>query len=169
MFKFFIGILAIFICQHIGHYAAAAAEDIGPEIGPEIEMVTCLGIDGDVKFEVQVDRTKPSFPIALAMRVSDPNVSEERQEIAFFDAQDGMLSTNGNEFVGHVSDFHPLTSRRGERIGGTVLGALKQVALEVEIDFTQEPGPRKRHAAMATYLKKNGEELVQDLDCRRQK
>jgi hypothetical protein len=168
MFRLFIVTFAFFIC-HIGPYAAAAAEDIGQGIEQNIEIVTCLGTDGDVKFEVQLDRTRAKFPIALAMRVSDPNVSVERQEIAFFDAQDGMLSTNGTEFIGYVSDFHPLTGRRGERIGGTVLGALKEVSLEVDVDFTQEPGLRKRHAAVATYLKKNGEELVQDLDCRRQK
>ncbi|MBN8539380.1 MAG: hypothetical protein J0L82_03255 [Deltaproteobacteria bacterium] len=159
MFRLLIGILSLYICQHLGQYAAAQ----------DIETVTCLGTDGDVKFEVQIDRTRALVPIALAMRVSDPNVSLERQEIAFFAAQEGVLSTNGNKFIGHVSEDHPPTGRRGERIGGTVLGALKQIVLEVEIDFTEEPGPRKRHAAVATYLKKNGEELVQDLDCRRRK
>lgn len=138
-------------------------------LAQDIEMVTCFGMDGDVKFEVQIDRTRARAPIALAMRVSDPNVSLERQEIAFFHAKDGLLSTVGNQFVGLVSDVHPLTGRRGERIGGTVLGALRRVTLEADIDFTIEPSPRKRHAAVVTYEKKNGEELVQDLDCRRQK
>lgn len=133
------------------------------------EMITCLGTDGDVKFEIQIDRVDPQFPQAMAMRVSDPNVSIARQEIAFFDASQGLLSTEGTSITGHVSEVHPLTSRRGERIGGTVLGALKQVTVVLDIDFSQELNPRKRHAATVTYLKKIGEELVQDLDCRRQK
>lgn len=138
-------------------------------LAADLELVTCLGIDGDVKYEVQIDRTQPHLPIALAMRVSDPNVSFARQEIAYFRANDGLLSTNGNQFTGYISEFHPLTRRRGERVGGTVLGALKQLTLEVDVDFVDQPNARKRHAAVVTYLKKNGEELVQDLDCRRQK
>lgn len=163
-FKFLAGLVSLVLLS-IG----------GPIVGPvvsyaqDLEMVTCLGIDGDVKFEVQIDRTRARFPKALAMRVSDPNVSPARQEIAFFDVKNGLLSTDGNQFTGHVSDVHPLTGRRGERIGGTLLGALEQVTLEVDIDFSEEPSARKRHAAVVTYIKKNGEELVQDLDCRRQK
>ena len=154
-FRILAGLLSLFVVPQV--------------FAQDIEVVTCLGIDGDVKFEVQIDRTRARLPKALAMRVSDPNVSLAREEIAFFDAKDGMLSTDGNQFTGHVSDFHPMTGRRGERIGGTVLGALKQVTLEVDIDFMEELSPRKRHAAVVTYRKKNGEELVQDLDCRRQK
>lgn len=159
-FKFLTGLVSL-VGVLIGSPIESYAQDL--------EMVTCLGTDGDVKFEVQVDRARARYPKALAMRVSDPNVSLSRQEIAFFDAKDGLLTTDGNQFTGHVSDAHPLTGRRGERIGGTLLGALEQVTLEVDIDFTEEPSARKRHAAVVTYMKKNGEELVQDLDCRRRK
>lgn len=162
-FSFFLIILVMVNVAMANSLAASAGT------APQSEGVTCLGLDGDVKFEILVDRTYPRLPVALAMRISDPNVSAEREEIAFFDRADGLLVTDGLQFTGLVSDAHPLTSRRGERVGGTVLGALQKVSVELDIDFTESISPRKRHAATVTYIKKIGEELVQDLDCRRHK
>ncbi len=135
------------------------------------EMVLCQGLDGDVVFEILMDKSSTK-PRALSMRVSDPNVLPERQEIAFFDAQDHQLISEYDEvvrIVGLVDLKNPLTGRKGERVGGTVLGALASMTVELEIDFEEVSTSRKRHAGLATYLKKNGEDLVQDLDCRRQK
>lgn len=136
------------------------------------EMVVCQGLDGDVVFEILVDKSK-SKPHALAMRVSDPTVSVQLQEIAFFDVQDQQLESKVEDgvvrVIGRVDLKNPLTGRKGERVGGTVLGALGSITVDLDIDFQQTSTPRKRHAGLVTYLKKNGEDFVQDLDCRRQK
>lgn len=146
----------------------------------EQEMVVCQGLDGDVIFEILVEKSmvaSTSQPRALAMRVSDPTVTPIHEEIALFDVEDGQLSSEvgGTEaspvvrVVGVVDLKNPLTGRKGERVGGTVLGALRSITVDLEMDFDQDVTPRKRHAGLVTYLKKNGEDLTQDLDCRRQK
>jgi hypothetical protein len=146
----------------------------------EQEMVICQGLDGDVVFEILVEKPKASAvstPRALAMRISDPTVSPDREEIALFDAQDkqltsevvGTASSSIVRVTGVVDLKNPLTGRKGERVGGTVLGALHSITVDLEMDFDEVVTPRKRHAGIVTYLKKNGEELTQDLDCRRQK
>lgn len=172
------------LCAISGGSASAAAVESGLAVGEQPgaigplgrsldqEMVVCQGLDGDVVFEILLDKSKPK-PHALAMRVSDPTVSVEWQEIAFFDVQDEQLESKVEvdivRVVGRVDLRNPLTGRKGERVGGTVLGALNSITVDLDIDFRQTSTPRKRHAGLVTYLKKNGEDFVQDLDCRRQK
>lgn len=158
-------VMSGFIAGFISLAAASQA------LANDQEMVVCQGLDGDVVFQILVDKSKP-VPRALAMRVVDPTVSPAYEEIALFDAADNQLGSEADEFLrvtGIVDLKNPRTGRKGERIGGTVLGALRSVAVDLEINFTEIPNPRRRHAGIVTYLKKNGEELTQDLDCRRQK
>lgn len=137
---------------------------------PRQEIVTCQGVDGEVTFEMLIDIPNPTdSPQALAMRVSDPNVSVERSEIAMFEFADGLLNNTGSVLVGYVDLANPKTGRKGERIGGTTLGQLRSVMVTLDIDFNRPSASGQRHSAQAVYLKKIGEELVQDLDCLREK
>ncbi len=176
-------VLSVFLGAFYGASVAEAneAELLSGALVPltkpaEQEMVVCQGLDGDVVFEILMDKSKAK-PHALAMRVSDPTVSPVYEEIALFDVQDRQLTSEVGgsaaspvvRVVGLVDLKNPLTGRKGERVGGTVLGALHSITVDLDIDFDQVSTPRKRHAGLVTYLKKNGEDLTQDLDCRRQK
>jgi hypothetical protein len=63
-----------------------------------------------------------------------------------------------------VDPKNPKTGRKGERIGGTRLGALRSVMLDLNIDLISKRS-RKAYSGQAIYLKKNGDQLVQDLTC----
>lgn len=147
--------------------AAANAEPL--EV-PRQEIVVCNGVDGDIRFEllVEIPNTTDS-PNALSLRAIDPNVSETRAEIALFEASEGLLNNNSGAVVGYVDATNPKTGRKGERIGGTQLGRLRSVILSLDIDFDVAAPPSKKYSAQALYLKKSGEQLVQDLDCTRQR
>ena len=137
---------------------------------PRTEIVTCEGVDGEVRFEMLFEiESRLIGPQAIAMRVSDPNVAVSRAEIAMFEYAEGLLNNNGNVVVGYVDPLNPKTGRKGERIGGTNLGSLRSIMVRLDLDFNVDfaatATPGKKHSAQAIYLKKIGEELVQDLDC----
>lgn len=137
---------------------------------PRQEKVSCEGVDGEVRFEILIEIPNESdSPQALTMRVSDPNVSNDRSEIANFEFGEGLLNNTGGVLVGYVDLSNPKTGRKGERIGGTTLGQLRSVMVTLDIDFNTASVAGKVYAAQAVYLKKIGEELVQDLDCVREK
>jgi hypothetical protein len=137
---------------------------------PRHEKVICEGVDGEVRFEMLLEiPNETESPQALAMRVSDPNVSEKRTEIAMFESSEGLLNNNGGVLIGYVDLSNPKTGRKGERVGGTTLGQLRSVMVNLDIDFNSNLVIGKRYSAQAVYLKKIGEELVQDLDCVREK
>lgn len=149
---------------------AGAAQAAPPLVTPRQENVVCTGVDGEIRFDVLVEiPNMVESPIAMSMRASDPNVSEVRSEIAVFDSDDGLLNNDNGVIVGYVDSKNPKTARKGERIGGTTLGQLRSVMLSLEIDFDVAASPLKKYSAQALYLKKSGEQLVQDLDCTRQR
>lgn len=141
---------------------------------PRYNQVVCEGVDGEVRFELLFETVDTSVgPQALAMRVSDPYVSEARSEIARFDFADGLLNNTGGVVVGYVDPTNPKTGRAGERIGGTTLGQLRSIMVSLDGEAVASAVasmvPGKRYSAQAVYLKKIGQELVQDLDCLREK
>lgn len=138
--------------------------------GPRNEVMVCEGVDGEVRFEILFYISGGKDPAqAVSMRVSDPNVAPRYAEIALFDAADGLLSGNGNIIVGYVDLTNPKTGRKGERIGGTNLGALRSIMIRLDVDMDIAAATSKKQSAQAVYLKKIGEELVQDLDCAMQR
>lgn len=134
------------------------------------EFVQCESVDGDVQFQILMEvRNKNESPQALGMTVTDLNVSADRSEIATFMYNDGVLNNTNGVVVGYVDLANPRTSRKGERIAGTRLGHLRSIMVDLDIDFTTRPTVGEKYSAQAVYLKKIGEELVQDLDCSRGK
>ncbi len=139
-------------------------------VTPRQEEVICIGVDGEIRFDILIEiPNMVDSANALKMRASDPNVSAARSEIALFEADDGLLNNDNEVIVGYVDSANPKTARTGERIGGTTLGQLRSVMLSLDIDFDIAAPPMKKYSAQALYLKKSGEQLVQDLDCTRQR
>lgn len=128
-------------------------------------MILCDSLDGDTHFQVDLEEgVANEAPTALDMFVYDPTVSEANSLIAHFDAEDGLLNNTNGVLVGYVDPKNPKTGRKGERIGGTRLGALRSVMLDLNIDLISKRS-RKAYSGQAIYLKKNGDQLVQDLTC----
>lgn len=141
-----------------------------PLVTPRQETVICHGVDGEVRFDMVVEILNVvDSPSALSMRVSDPNVAEVRSEIALFEASAGVLNNTDGTLVGYVDHTNPNTGRKGERIGRTTLGKLRSIMVSLDIDFDLASSPLKKYSAQALYLKLSGEQLVQDLDCVRQR
>lgn len=160
--------------------SGAVAADIVVPAGHE--LVECVSVDGDTEldilFQIEEDRYRGVWMVA-----SDPTVAPENAEIARFEAADGLLSNSDTLVVGHVDLRNPKTGRKGERIGGTVLGALKLIMLDLDVDLFElnasatadvaQPadtsiaaaGVPAKFSAQATYFKRNGDQHVQDLDC----
>jgi len=147
------------------------------------ELVECVSVDGDTEidilFQIEEDRYRGVWMVA-----SDPTVTPENSEIARFEAADGLLSNSDTLVVAHVDLRNPKTGRKGERIGGTVLGALKLIMLDLDVDLfelnasavaaggaasagtsVEASGVPAKFSAQATYFKRNGDQHVQDLDC----
>lgn len=166
------GFNALIAAALLGILPAQAAE---PSSGVSTEMrvpagyelIVCDSVDGDVRFDLfmELGRKVTESPKALAMVVLDPTVDEARAEVARFEAADGLLSNSNGVVTGYIDLKNPDTSRKGERVGGTVLGALRSITVDLDIDFSVVPTGSKRYSAQAMFFKRNGEEHVQDLDC----
>ena len=170
---------AILVAQASVSFASLASE--GP-VTLRQESVLCEGVDGEVRFEIAVEISNPSdgskamfkamsraMSRAISMRVSDPNVSALHSEVAFFDASKGVLNNDRGVIIGYVDSEDRETFRRGERIGGTTLGQLRSIMVSLDMEFDLESPVAKKYSAQATYLKKSGGQLIQDLDCIRQR
>lgn len=130
----------------------------------------CKSVDEDVIVKVVLSPKSPgqseSTRRAQVMVVSAPLLSKGRQTVARFQAIEGMLSSAGSVFVGYVDPRHPDTRQKGKRIGGTTLGQLKQLVLD--IDFSPEYRAARGAiplSALVIYTKRTGEDLIQEFDC----
>ncbi len=133
----------------------------------------CLSVDQDTRIDVVMNEVNVSAP-AQRMIILDPTLSEEKQLTANFKLEEGFLSSEDFE-VGHrfTAKVDPATfgsSRGGRHIGGTVLRALDTVVFEIQTVTQKQPlqtlAEGSMYAAQAMYIKKNGENLTQDFDCR---
>lgn len=153
---------------------AAFAAGSAPVVVPAgHELVQCISVDGDtaldILFQIEEDRYR-----AVWMVASDPTVSVANTEIARFEADEGLLVNSDTLVVAHVDPKNPKTGRKGERIGGTVLGALTKITLDIDVDLfavnsssaaAEAVTVPSRFSAQATYFKRNGDQFDQDFDC----
>lgn len=123
---------------------------------------SCMSVDRNERMDLFFDSLEEGSQ-ATELVILNPNVSRRRQHIATFSAADGLLKTQGRSVEAMVDTSFPESSRKGERIGGTTLGSLASVKLE--IDAQEQLLAGKAFAAQATYLKTSGQVLTQDFDC----
>lgn len=123
---------------------------------------SCMSVDRTERMDLFFDSLEDGSQ-ATRLMILNPNVSKRRQHVATFNAADGLLKTEGRSVEAVVDTSFPESSRKGERLGGTTLGALSMVRLE--IDAQEHLFAGKTFAAQATYLKLSGEVLTQDFDC----
>lgn len=127
---------------------------------------SCTSVDQDTQIDVTFETHEETEASSVhRMVLLDPNVRQERQHIATFYAADGVLKAAGSTIVATVDLTKPESSRAGERVGGTRLGALDSIVLEIDFSYTENLNHERKFSGLVTYRKKNGDELMQDFDC----
>jgi hypothetical protein len=104
-------------------------------------------------------------PRGKMMVVKDITLNPKRQVVATFSTKEGLLRTKDTSFIGKVDPKHPDTNSSGKRVGGTRLGQLKTITVEIDYSFQEKVSDGVRLAAQVTYNKLNGEDLAEDFEC----
>ena len=105
--------------------------------------------------------------LAEVMIVSDPTIAYGKQTIARFSREDGTLATKGDSYVGTVDPNAAGTSRVGENIAGTKLGAIKDMALTVDFSYVRPVADGEELEGLLIISKRNGDEIDVELECLR--
>jgi hypothetical protein len=104
---------------------------------------------------------------AAVLVLSDPAVAAGRKTIARFTDVNSTLANSGATYVANVDLRFNDSGRKGELIGGTKLGELDQIVLDVAFSFAAPVEAGDVVPAKLTLIKRNGDEIELDLDCAR--
>lgn len=104
---------------------------------------------------------------AATMIISDLTVQEGRKTIAKFTDSNVTLSSSGATYVARVDLRYNDSGRKGENIGGTKLGELKNIIVDVDYSYAEPVEDGESVLGTITLLKRNGEALEFDLECER--
>lgn len=127
----------------------------------------CKSADGlNVKVFNKTDAAEGTRNGAI-MVLSDANISSGSKTIATFPADNTLLSQVGASYNAHVDLRYVESSRKGELIGGTKLGQLRDIALDVDFNYGQPVPAGKKLAAELTLMKRNGAEIAIEMTCKR--
>ena len=99
------------------------------------------------------------------MVVSDPRMSEGRKTIATFEDAQGQLSSKNTTYKANVDLRYVTSNRKGELIGGTKLGELDEIQLEVDFSYNEPLAAGESTKGVITLVKRNGEEVVMNAEC----
>ena len=119
-----------------------------------------------VKIYNHVD-AKAGTRTPAVMVVSDPNVQAGRKTIARFTDANGRITSKGAHYSSDVDLRFSDSSRKGELIGGTKLGELDTIVLDVDYNFSQPVDAGSRVSGLLTLNKRNGKSIEIELDCKR--
>lgn len=103
--------------------------------------------------------------VAAVMVFSDPSVSYGRKTIAKFADTTGLLSSKGAHYEANVDLRFSDSSRKGENIGGTKLGEIDTIELDVDFNYSRPVAAGEEVRGVLTINKRNGNAIVHDVDC----
>lgn len=104
---------------------------------------------------------------AAVLVVSDANVGGGNKTIASFNATKGVLASQDLTYTAKVDLRMAESNRKGENIGGTKLGQLSYIKLDVDFTYSQPVADGTRVAGLLTLVKRDGTRLYQDATCTR--
>lgn len=122
------------------------------------------------KLNVKVfNNTKPEYGTrnAAVMVLSDSSVSSGRKTIARFTDVNNRIINTGAHYIADVDLRYNDSSRKGELIGGTKLGELDTVELDVDFNYSQPMAHGEYTRGLLTLNKRNGKIIEFALDCYR--
>lgn len=102
---------------------------------------------------------------AAVMVVSDSNINFGNKTIARFQDANSTIANNGAYYVANVDLRYNDSSRKGELIGGTKLGFLDQIKLNVEFSYAEPVEAGTTVPGTLSLVKRNGEVINIDMDC----
>ncbi|MFA6236308.1 MAG: hypothetical protein WC635_03185 [Bacteriovorax sp.] len=104
---------------------------------------------------------------AAVMIVSDTTVAYENKTIAKFEAETKLLKNKGASYTAKVDLRFTNSSRKGELIGGTKLGQLASMDLDVLFSYASPIADGQVVPGYLTLNKRNGDMSVIEMDCAR--
>ena len=128
----------------------------------------CQSTDGDLTVKVyNHTNTESGTRNSAVLVLSDPRVSVGRKTIATFSDAQGLLGNSGATYSANVDLRFSTTSRKGERIGGTKLGELDEIILEVNFSYAQPMAAGEETQGLLSLVKRTGDRKVIQLGCER--
>ena len=101
------------------------------------------------------------------MILSSSEVSYGRKTIATFKDTDELLTNEGAFYVGKVDLRFKGTSRKGENIASTKLGALKEVVAHIDFSYARPVSHGEKIEGDLLLVKRNKEEISLPMICKR--
>ena len=113
------------------------------------------------------NQTQPTMGTrnAAVMVLSDASIAHGRKTIARFESANGLLTSEGAHFVADVDLRFKESNRKGELLGGTKLGQLDTIALDIEFSYAYPVMAGDLNKALITLNKRNGEFIELDAEC----
>ncbi|MGZ3721602.1 MAG: hypothetical protein ACXVA9_01645 [Bdellovibrionales bacterium] len=128
----------------------------------------CENYDGNLRIKVY-HQTQPEMGTrnAAIMIVSDPTIGSGRKTIATFAADNALLSSHSALYDANVDLRFKNSSRKGENIGGTKLGEVDHIKLDVDYSFNNPVPAGETVFAKLTLELRNGTNSRLDMTCTR--
>lgn len=104
---------------------------------------------------------------AAIMVVSDPNVQDGRKTIATFSDASGLLDNESTVYTSKVDLRFSNSDSKGELIGGTKLGQLKKIVLDVAFNYSYPMEAGDLTKGTIHLHKRNGDIISLDAECER--
>lgn len=101
------------------------------------------------------------------MVVSDRHVAVGNKTIARFTDVNGRISQKGASYLADVDLRFSDSARKGELIGGTKLGELDTIQLDVDFSYAAPVAAGEMVDATLTLSKRNGQQIELALECKR--
>jgi hypothetical protein len=129
---------------------------------------TCRTQDESLKLAVyNITDANHGTRNASTMVISDPAVGYGRKTIARFSDLNETLTNIGATYEARVDLRFNDSGRKGELIGGTKLGQLKSIVLDVEFNYSRPVLSGTELPATVTLVKRNGETVSLGAICAR--
>ncbi len=115
------------------------------------------------------NNTQPSAGTrnAAIMVLSDPRVQAGRKTIARFTDVNDTISNHGAKYIANVDLRYGDSSRAGENVLGTKLGNIDAIMVAIDFTYSQPTEHGALLAGKAIVAKRNGEETIHPLSCKR--
>lgn len=141
-------------------------------VGAQADGFQCVARNSGLNLKLYNHTGAPQGTRAPAILViSNPEVQSPNKTIAKFSGQNGTLSYQGyGVYEAKVDLRFKDTQRGGEWIAGTKLNQLQTIKLNLNFSYDSTSTSLARMDSVSgkiTYLKRNGEQLVETVSCKR--
>lgn len=149
------------------HIALALSMLVLGAVEAKADGFVCQSNDGSLNIKAY-NQTSPVAGTrnAAVLIASDPAVNVGNKTIARFTAGRTLANTSSS-YVANVDLRFNDSSRKGELIGGTKLGELKQIKLDVDFSYATPVGNAEELDGTITLVKRNGEVIDLAATCSR--